>query len=106
MKPSIDCSHWRSVRRPGIGHCQNPESTVRLPTYEHCLRHCTLYDGKLLGDQIEKFFAAIGAKQVARVVSAVRRRPCRCRERRDKINQLHREGKLRRIGSPVDGGTL
>jgi hypothetical protein len=102
-RPDIDCSHWRSVRRNGIGHCHNPDSSVRLPTYEQCLRHCVLYDGKLAGNQIEKVLATIGVKKVVEAI--IRKRPCRCKERRDKINQLHRERKLRRIGSPVgDGG--
>lgn len=43
-----------------------------------------------LGDKVEKVIDSVGGKRIARAYNAVTKKPCNCKKRKTRINQLHK----------------
>lgn len=46
---------------------------------------------KLMGDRIEEIFKAMRADKAAAMIERATGKPCNCGQRKEKINELHKE---------------
>lgn len=46
---------------------------------------------KLLGDRVEQVIDSLGGKQVAKVIEQITKRPCKCAQRKEALNRLHKK---------------
>ena len=46
---------------------------------------------KLMGDRIEEIFKAMRADKAATMIERATGKPCNCGQRKEKINELHKE---------------
>ena len=47
-------------------------------------------DPKLLGDTIEDVLHKLHVDKVAKIIERITKKPCKCKERREKLNALHK----------------
>ena len=45
---------------------------------------------KLLGDKVEDALKKVHADKVAKIIERVTKKPCKCKERKEKLNALHK----------------